>query len=81
MDQKKITKDMTFGEVLKDYPQVAPSFMKFGMHCIGCHVAVTETLEQGAMAHGVDADELVEGLNKHLSESSSETEEKKSQDS
>jgi hybrid cluster-associated redox disulfide protein len=81
MNQKKITKDMTFGEILKDYPRAVPIFLKFGMHCIGCHIAVSETLEQGALAHGVDADELVEDLNKHLVESSAEKEDKKSRDS
>ena len=80
MNQKKITKDMTFGEVLKDHPQVAHIFLKYGMHCIGCHIAVSETLEQGAAAHGVDADKLVDDLNKHLVEASSKEEEKKSQD-
>ena len=81
MNEKKITKNMTFGEVLKDYPQVAPVFLKFGMQCIGCHIAVTETIEQGAAAHGVDADQLVEELNKDLARPSSQEEEKKSQDS
>ena len=72
MSNQKITKDMTFGQVLKDYPQVAPIFMKFGMHCIGCHIAVTETIEQGAMAHGVDADQLVNELNSVLAPSPEE---------
>lgn len=76
MDEKKITKDMTFGQVLKDYPQIAPIFMKYGMHCIGCHIAVSETIEQGAAAHGVDPNELIDDLNNFLSESSSEKEEK-----
>ena len=76
MTDQKITKDMTFGQVLKDYPQVAPIFMKFGMHCIGCHIAVTETIEQGAMAHGVDADELINELNRVLSATAPEEEKK-----
>lgn len=81
MNEKKITKDMTFGEVLKDYPQIAPIFLKYGMHCIGCHIAASETIEQGALAHGVDPNVLVDDLNKELSESSQQEEEKKSQDS
>jgi hybrid cluster-associated redox disulfide protein len=32
--------------------------MKYGLHCIGCHVATWETLEQGAMAHGMDRKQL-----------------------
>jgi hybrid cluster-associated redox disulfide protein len=76
MNEKKITKDMTFGQVLKDHPQVAQIFLKYGMHCIGCHFALTETIEQGAVAHGVDANELVDDLNNSLAEPSSEKEEK-----
>lgn len=76
MNDHKITKDMTFGQVLKDYPQVAPIFMKFGMHCIGCHIAPAETIEQGAMAHGVDADQLVNELNRVLSAAAPEEEKK-----
>lgn len=78
MSEKKITKDMTFGQVLKDYPQVAPIFMKFGMHCIGCHIAISETIEQGAVAHGVEVDDLVKELNSVLTPA---PEEEKSQDS
>ena len=65
-EQKKITKDMTFGEVLGKYPQTVQTFFKWGMHCFGCHIAETETVEQGAMAHGVPVDELIEDLNSSL---------------
>ena len=34
-----------------------------GMHCIGCGMAGFETLEQGALVHGIDVDELVKELN------------------
>ena len=75
MNDKKITKEMTFGQVLENYPQVAHIFLKYGMHCIGCHIAPAETIEQGAVAHGVDVDTLVDDLNKHLSGSAQEKEE------
>lgn len=75
MNDKKITKDMTFGEVLKDHPQVAHIFLKYGMHCIGCHIAPSETIEQGAVAHGVDVDTLVNDLNNHLAGPAPEKEE------
>lgn len=59
-----ITKEMTFGEVLRKYPGTAGVFMKHGMHCIGCAMASMEPIEQGAAVHGMDADELVKDLNK-----------------
>jgi hybrid cluster-associated redox disulfide protein len=69
----KITKDMTFGEVLKKHPETVKTFFEHGMHCFGCHLSVTETIEQGAMAHGVDVNKLVEELNKTASSSSDES--------
>ncbi len=60
----KITKEMTFGEVLKKYPETVKTFFQYGMHCFGCHLAVDETIEQGALAHGVMVDKLIDDLNK-----------------
>jgi hybrid cluster-associated redox disulfide protein len=38
--------------------------MKHGLHCVGCHVSAFESIEEGAMAHGIDVDALVADLNK-----------------
>lgn len=54
MSDNAINKDMTFGELLKQYPKAAPILTGYGLHCIGCHIGVYETIEQGAMAHGLD---------------------------
>ncbi|HOO73437.1 MAG TPA: DUF1858 domain-containing protein [Spirochaetota bacterium] len=54
MSQSSINKDMTFGEILQMKPGAAQILMRYGLHCIGCHIAVSETLEQGVMAHGHD---------------------------
>lgn len=67
MAEKKITKHMLIGDVAQQYPETFEVFVKFGMHCVGCHVAAFETIEQGAMAHGIDADKLVEALNEAVS--------------
>jgi hybrid cluster-associated redox disulfide protein len=66
-EDNKITKEMTFGEVLKKYPQTVKTFFEYGMHCFGCHIAVSETIEQGALAHGVDVGQLMQDLNKLVS--------------
>lgn len=63
-ENQKITKDMTFAEVIQKYPQTAKVFLEAGMHCVGCVMAQQETIEQGAQVHGLDVDELVEKLNK-----------------
>jgi hybrid cluster-associated redox disulfide protein len=76
----KITKDMTFGEVLKKYPQTVKTFFEYGMHCFGCHLSVAETIEQGALAHGVEVDKLVDDLNTTVAASAEEAEKKPAQE-
>ena len=71
-EETKITKDMTFDEVLKKYPNTVKTFFEYGMHCFGCHLAVDETIEQGATAHGVEVDKLIEDLNKAVASSPEE---------
>ena len=78
-EDNKITKDMTFGEVLKKYPETVKTFFEYGMHCFGCHIAVSETIEQGALAHGVDVGQLMQDLNKTVS-STAEADSEKSAD-
>ena len=59
-----ITKEMTIGEALRVKPEVAEVLMGFGFHCIGCPSSQMETLEEGAMVHGVDINTLVDAINK-----------------
>ncbi len=58
----EFTKDMTIGEMLQMNPQVAPVLMQAGMHCLGCPSAQAESLEEAAIVHGIDIDELMEKL-------------------
>lgn len=55
----QITKDMTIGEILRTNPDVAPVLMEAGMHCLGCPSAQAESLEEAAMVHGMDIDDLM----------------------
>ncbi len=59
-----ITKDNTIEEVVTKYPETMMVFMKHGLHCVGCHVSAFESIEEGAMAHGINVDALVSDLNK-----------------
>ena len=62
----KVTKDMTIGEIIRIDKAVIPVLLDAGMHCIGCPSAQGESLEEAAMVHGLDADTLVEEVNKVL---------------
>ncbi len=64
MSDVKITKKMPITEVVEKYPETVSVFAEHGLHCIGCIAARFENIEQGAAAHGVDADKLVAELNK-----------------
>ncbi|MCM1175575.1 MAG: DUF1858 domain-containing protein [Blautia sp.] len=55
----EITKDMTIGEILRANPDVAPILMNAGMHCLGCPSAQGESLEEAAMVHGMNIDDLM----------------------
>jgi len=54
----KISRDMTFGDLLKQFPDSGSILMRYGLHCIGCHIGISETIEQGARAHGLDDDRI-----------------------
>lgn len=58
----RITKNTTLGDIVEKYPEAVGPMLKRGMHCIGCHVAAFETIEQGAKAHGMDEKEIKEML-------------------
>ncbi len=62
--KKKITKKMTFAELIEASPQAATKLAEQGLFCGGCPMAQLETIEQGAMGHGLDPDELIKQLNK-----------------
>lgn len=55
----ELTKEMTIGEILRVKPEVAPVLLEIGMHCLGCPSAQAESLEEAAMVHGIDIEELM----------------------
>ena len=53
----RITKDTTIGEAIQ---------YDAGMHCVGCPSSAGETLEEAAMVHGLDCDELLQDIHDYL---------------
>ena len=67
MPKTIIKKDMGFSELLEKYPETAVIMMKHGLHCVGCHIAAFETIEQGCTAHGMseeDIKKMIDEMNK-----------------
>lgn len=63
-----ITKDMGIVEIVQKYPKTVEVLMNAGMGCLGCAASHFENIEQGAMAHGIDIDALIEALNAAVGE-------------
>jgi hybrid cluster-associated redox disulfide protein len=63
---EQITKAWTIKETLEKYPQTMEVFIRHGLHCVSCVIAQQETIEQGAQAHGIEADSFVKELNKSV---------------
>ncbi len=63
---EKISKEMKIEEIIKKYPKTIEVFLEYNFHCIGCAAASFESLEQGALAHGIDVQKLVNDLNKAI---------------
>ena len=61
-----INKEMTFFELMRTYPKSVEVLRQYNLGCVGCMGAQNESLEQGARAHGIDVDKLVEDLVKAL---------------
>lgn len=53
---------MTLTEIISLNPKAAEILTKYGFHCISCQMAQVESLEQGAMAHGLSKKQIEELL-------------------
>ncbi|MAG47032.1 iron-sulfur cluster insertion protein ErpA [archaeon] len=71
--QVLITKDMTISNVVSKYPSTIEVLQEEGIHCVGCSVSFTETLEEGFKSHGL-SDQEVTNLIKKLNNSIKEEE-------
>lgn len=62
-----ITKEMSIGNVVQEYPETVPVFLEHGLGCLGCALARFENIAQGAQAHGIDIEALIAALNEAVS--------------
>lgn len=59
----RVTKDTMISDLLQIDQNVAPLLLNIGMHCLGCPSSQMETIEEAAMVHGLDPDDLVVEIN------------------
>ena len=74
MEQEKsyINKEMTIQEIIELYPETMEIIMEYQLSCVGCGAAGFETIEQGALGHGMSEEEvgmLVRDVNKVIQQS------------
>ena len=63
----RIKRETMIGELLSIDRSTEMILVGIGMHCTGCPASQMETIEQAAMVHGIDPDELVDEINDYLS--------------
>jgi len=61
-----ITKEMTIGEVIKKYPKTVFVFIDYGLHCVGCPMALPEMIEEAVKLHQLDLKKFLKDLNKAI---------------
>lgn len=62
----RVSKETLIGELLQIDQDIAPILFGIGMHCLGCPASQMESLEEAAMVHGINPDDLVEEINNFL---------------
>ena len=59
---KEITKDMKIQDIIDLCPEAAEIMLNYGLYCVGCPIASQESLEHGALSHGISKERLAKML-------------------
>lgn len=62
----EIKPDMIISKVIEKYPEAIKVFFNYGITCVGCFLASSETIEQGISAHGINIKKFLEDLNREV---------------
>ena len=62
-----VKKDTKINEIINAYPEAVQFFADLNMSCSQCFAVNFDTLENGALMHDMDADQLIAKLNKFVS--------------
>ncbi len=63
----RINGDLTVADLLRCWHETIPVFMRHRMACLGCPMAVFETLEGAAAVYGLNPDAFIEELRQVIS--------------
>ena len=58
MENQKITNKTPINSLIESHPEAVEILMSYGLHCVNCHFSDMDTLEDGAMMHGMSDEEV-----------------------
>ena len=61
-----ITKETPIKNLIDEHPDVSEILMEYGLHCVNCHFSEFDSLEDGALMHGLsdgDMDLMLRDVN------------------
>jgi hybrid cluster-associated redox disulfide protein len=61
-----IKKDTTINEIIHQHPETVKFFTDLNMSCSGCFAVNFDTLENGALMHGMDVNLLIRKLERFI---------------
>ena len=64
----QVSKDILIGELIQIDNGVIPILLQAGMHCIGCPASQGESIEEAALVHGINPDDLLSEINAYLAD-------------
>jgi hybrid cluster-associated redox disulfide protein len=59
----KIVRKTLIKDIVNIGPEAIEILMSFGMGCIGCPASQNESIEDAALVHGINVENLLESLN------------------
>ena len=59
----EITRWMKIEEIVRRYPETIPVFDRYGVVCVECCGAEVDSVERGAIIHGLDLEQFLRDLN------------------
>jgi len=63
---EEISSKMTISELIRKYPKTVFVFLDYGLHCVGCPMALPETIEEAAKLHNIDLKKFLNDLKKAI---------------
>jgi|TARA_B110000438_G_C15537510_1_gene531253 hybrid cluster-associated redox disulfide protein len=61
-----IKKESKINEIIQSYPHTIDLFRGLNMSCSGCFAVHFDTLENGALMHGMDVNSLIDKVQKSI---------------